>query len=98
MHDPLFGNQDALAYSDLVRYSALLHLDGKRFEKELLDGVDMPRVRRDFPSGVRSGVNGTPTFFINGVRHDAPWELAALLAAVEAAAAAPADFRRRGRP
>jgi len=42
-------------------------------------------VREDFLSGVRSGVNGTPTFFINGVRHDDSYELETLLAAVEAA-------------
>jgi protein-disulfide isomerase len=43
-------------------------------------------VREDFRSGVRSGVNGTPTFFINGVRHDGSYDLATLLAAIEEAA------------
>ena len=98
MHDLLFENQDALADFDLVRYAAQLHLDGERFEKELFDGVYTPRMRGDFRSGVRSGVNGTPTFFINGARHEASWELPTLLAAVQAAAAAPADGRRRGGP
>ena len=98
MHDLLFENQDALADADLVRYAAQLHLDGKRFEKELSSGVYTDRVHRDFRSGVRSGVNGTPTFFINGERHDDSWELRTLLAAVEAAAAIPAEGRRRGRP
>jgi protein-disulfide isomerase len=45
-------------------------------------------VRNDFLSGVRSGVRGTPTFFINGRRHDGAWDLPNLLAAVQAAAAA----------
>ena len=43
------------------------------------------RVREDFMSGVRSGVNGTPTFFINGVRHDDSWDVETLLAALRAA-------------
>jgi protein-disulfide isomerase len=44
------------------------------------------RVRADFSSGVRSGVNGTPSFFINGARHDGPFDLASLLAAIKEAA------------
>ena len=95
MHDLLFENQDALEESDLLRYAAALSLDGDRFARELSAGLYTDRVRRDFRSGVKSGVNGTPTFFINGVRHEAPWDLPTLLAAVEAAtAAAPADRRR----
>jgi protein-disulfide isomerase len=42
-----------------------------------------PRVREDFHGGVRSGVNGTPTFFINGHRHDGPFELEDLVGAIE---------------
>jgi protein-disulfide isomerase len=89
MHDLLFQNQDALEDSDLLRYAVSLKLDGERFARELSAGVHTDRVRRDFRSGVRSGVNGTPTFFINGVRHDASWDLPTLLAALEAAAAVP---------
>ena len=44
------------------------------------------RVREDFLSGARSGVNGTPTFFINGVRHNGSYDLPVLLAAIEDAA------------
>jgi protein-disulfide isomerase len=44
------------------------------------------RVREDFLSGVQSGVNGTPTFFINGVRHNGSFDLNSLLAAIEDAA------------
>ena len=51
-------------------------LDNSEFE---------PRVKKDFVSGVRSGVNGTPTFFINGRRHDGPPDFASLSAAIEAA-------------
>jgi protein-disulfide isomerase len=39
-------------------------------------------VREDFLSGVKSGVNGTPTFFINGIRHDGGWDVGSLIAAM----------------
>jgi protein-disulfide isomerase len=51
----------------------------------MTEHVHTNRVHEDFLSGVRSGVNGTPTFFINGVRHDDSYELETLLAAIEAA-------------
>src|SRR5579862_6508760 len=86
MHDLLYEHQDALEDEDLVRYARALHLDMTRFVKEMEAGAYLERVRADFSSGVRSGVNGTPTFFINGVRHDGPFDLASLLAAIEEAA------------
>ena len=87
MHDLLFEHQEALEEPDLLRYAAALSLDEERFARDLSAGAYSDRVRRDFRSGVRSGVNGTPTFFINGVRHDGAGDLPTLLAAVEAAAA-----------
>ncbi len=53
--------------------------------REMTEHVHANRVHEDFLSGVRSGVNGTPTFFINGVRHDDSYDLETLLAAIEAA-------------
>lgn len=88
MHDLLFENQDSLEDSDLVGYAAALGLDVARFTAELESDVHADRVRKDFRSGARSGVNGTPTFFINGLRYDAPWDLPTLSSAIEAAAAA----------
>lgn len=85
MHDMLYENQDALEDEDLVRYARALHLDVPRFVKEMEAGTYTERVREDFRSGVRSGVNGTPTFFINGARHDGAYDLASLLAAIEEA-------------
>ncbi len=49
-------------------------------------GTFTDRVKEDFLSGVRSGVNGTPTFFINGTRHDDSWDEETLLAALKEAA------------
>ena len=83
MHDRLFERQFALQDDNLVEYAGDLGLDVVRFQKELTEEKHEPRVREDFRSGVSSGVNGTPTFFINGVRHDASWDAATLLAALE---------------
>jgi protein-disulfide isomerase len=86
MHDILFDNQDALDDRDLLRYAGALGLDAQRVATELTEGTHEERVRRDFLSGVRSGVNGTPTLFLNGQRHEGPWDLDTLIAAVERAA------------
>jgi protein-disulfide isomerase len=61
----------------------VLGLDAERVKRELADGIYSPIVRQHFLSGVRSGVNGTPTFFINGIRHDEAWELPELTAAID---------------
>jgi len=85
MHDHLYEHQQHLEAEDLVGYAAELGLDVDRFSDELVQHVHEARVREDFMSGVRSGVNGTPTFYINGVRHDDSYELETLLAALERA-------------
>jgi len=86
MHDMLYENQDALEDEDLVRHARALHLDVPRFVKDMEEHRYADRVREDFRSGVRSGVNGTPSFFVNGVRHDGPFDLGSLLGAIEEAA------------
>ena len=86
MHDELYEHQRALDDEHLEAYAAAVGLDIERFDREMEDQVYTGRVREDFMSGVRSGVNGTPTFFINGRRHDASYDLEALLAAIAAAA------------
>ena len=83
MHDSLFEHQQALDDAHLVHYAAALQLDQEKFEREMTEHIYAPRVREDFLSGVRSGVNGTPTFYINGVRHDDSYALETLLAAIE---------------
>src|SRR5215467_1904443 len=70
MHDILYENQEALEDEDLARYASALRLDSKRFVSEVLAGAHAARIREDFRSGVRHDVNGTPTFFIDGVRFD----------------------------
>jgi protein-disulfide isomerase len=87
MHDLLFENQQRLRDQDLSAYAEELGLDVELFDKDLAEHVHARRVREDFMSGVRSGVNGTPTFYVNGARYDGSYELETLLAALERAAA-----------
>jgi protein-disulfide isomerase len=84
MHDLLYENQPMLDPPHLLAYAKDLGLDLKRFVRELEEGVYRQRVREDFLSGVRSGVNGTPAFFINGVRYDGSWDIAPLIEALSA--------------
>ena len=86
MHDLLYENQKRLRDQDLRAYAEKLGLDVELFDKELAEHVHAERVHEDFLSGVRSGVNGTPTFYVNGARHDDSYELETLLAALERAA------------
>jgi protein-disulfide isomerase len=88
MHDLLFEHQAALEDEDLLLYAGALGLDLDRFANELELGLHAARVREDFLSGVRSGVNGTPTFFINGRRHEGASDVQTLLAAIADAALA----------
>lgn len=88
MHDTLFEHQDTLDDADLARFAGNLGLDMARWTREMGARVYAPRVHEDFLSGVRSGVNGTPTFFINGVRHEGSYDLQTLQRAIQAAAAA----------
>jgi protein-disulfide isomerase len=89
MHDTLFENQTALEDEDLARYAAALGLDVGRFVNELISGVYKLRVREDFRSGIRSGVNGTPTFFINDIRYDGPRDLETMVEALSEASSNP---------
>ena len=82
MHHLLFANQDRLGLRDLIGSASALDLDLERFVTDLRGHAYAGRLREDFLSGVRSGVNGTPTFFVNGVRHDGGYDAQALLEAL----------------
>jgi protein-disulfide isomerase len=86
MHDLLYENQRRLDDQDLRGYAQQLGLDLESFDRELTEHVHAARVREDFMSGVRSGVNGTPTFYVNGTRYDDPYDAETLLVALEQAA------------
>jgi NhaA family Na+:H+ antiporter len=83
MHDYLFRHQYALDEQSLIGYAAELELDVERFRMDLEERAHKEQVQNDFRSGVRSGVNGTPTFFINGARYDGPWDVESLLAEIQ---------------
>lgn len=85
MHRLLFEHQAALETESLARYGASIGLDMPVFDGELANHTYSPRVRADFIGGAKSGVNGTPTFFINGVRHDDSYDFDAMLAAIKRA-------------
>jgi protein-disulfide isomerase len=87
MHDLLYENQRHLETDDLIAYASRLGLDVPRFQRELADHVHAARVREDFMSGVRSGVNGTPTFYIDGERYEGSYDAEPLLDALKQAAA-----------
>jgi protein-disulfide isomerase len=82
MHESLFANQDALDDESLAEYAAALGLDETRVLQEIVSNAHTHRIREDFRSGVRAGVNGTPCFFINGQRYDGARVLEPLLDAV----------------
>jgi protein-disulfide isomerase len=87
MHAQLYQNQDALDDEDLIEYASRIGVDPDQAAQALVTHMYAARVRADFMSGARSGVNGTPTFFINGERHDGPWNEAALLEALQTSTA-----------
>ena len=82
LHDMIFENQEALEPEDLEQYASMVGIDVPRLLNELRAGVHTPRVREDFQAGVRAGVNGTPTFFINGERFDGVPDFESLLSAL----------------
>jgi protein-disulfide isomerase len=82
MHHLLFAHQDRLDPRDLIGYAGALGLDLERFVTDLRSHARADRLREDFLGGVRSGVNGTPTFFVNGIRHDGGYDVEVLLEAL----------------
>ena len=74
MHDRLYERQFALDDVYLIEYAADLGLDAARVQRELEGHVHLAHVRDDFKGGLESGVKGTPTFFVNGVRFRGPWD------------------------
>ena len=91
MHHAIYEHQqdsdDALDDAHLVRYAKSAGADAAQVMQDLENDAFEERVKSDFMSGVRSGVNGTPTFFINGVRFEGDWaNVSAFAAALDEAA------------
>lgn len=73
LHELLFTRQDRLAVEDLVGYAAELGLDELRVAEQLHSRTHRQRVRDDTRSGIASGVQATPTVFVNGVKREEPY-------------------------
>jgi protein-disulfide isomerase len=86
MHDWIFEHQDQLDPVHLSLGVQQLGLPADPVAEEVHGHAHLDRVRRDFVGGIRSGVNSTPAFFVNGIRHDGSYAVADLLAAVDQAA------------
>lgn len=86
MHALLFANQDALDTDSLARYAEALGLDLERWARDFGSEEVGAKVEADFRSGVRSGANGTPAFFVNGYRYDGDWSYGPFLEAITAMA------------
>ncbi|RLP92051.1 Na+/H+ antiporter NhaA [Micromonospora sp. CV4] len=85
MHDLLLVHQDALNPEDVLGYAEQIGLDLDRFREHMVKFKGVDRVAEDVDSADLSGVTGTPTFFINGLRHHGAYDIAALSAAVKSA-------------
>ncbi len=86
MHDKLYENQFDLSAESIVIYAEQVGLDMDRFVREVNDQTYTKRIKHDFQSGVMSGVNGTPSLFLNGERYDGDRDARAIVAALKLAA------------
>ena len=87
MHDLLLDRQADLKLPQLLSYAGELGLDVERFEEHLRTRAGAGRIAVDVDSADLSGVSGTPTFFINGLRHYGSYDIGTLTAEVRAARA-----------
>jgi protein-disulfide isomerase len=83
MHDSLYADQKHLGDKALLDRARALGLDPVGLEQAWAAYTFIPRIKEDFLSGIRSGVDGTPTFFLNGVRHEDGWKFESLMTTVE---------------
>jgi protein-disulfide isomerase len=87
MYDALYAAQNRLSDGRMMELAAGLGLSGAALQRAWIEHTFIARVKEDFASGLASGVTGTPSFFINGVRHEGGWDEMALSQAIEAALA-----------
>ena len=99
MHDLLYENQGTLEGHHLKTFAQSLELDSDPWMHAVTSSAEITiRLEEDWNSAVRSGVNGTPTFFINGVRHDASYAYPVLLAALQRPSVSVPQKRRKTQP
>lgn len=83
MHDYLFEHQEALDDHHLTVYAQRVGLDTDRFKREMSEHIYAPAIMESLKQGIKSGVQGTPTFFLNGVRYEGSWDLETLLGTIK---------------
>ena len=88
MHDYIFHHQHTLADADLEHFAEAVGLDLQQYRQDMREQRALTRIEEDVEGGERSGVQGTPTFFINDTLYRGSWEHDALLATLQAASKA----------
>ena len=83
MHDIIFENQKTLEPENILSFANNIGLDVNRFEKDIANEDLYLKAKRDFESGMKSGVNRTPTFFVNGRKFNGDWSKGQLLRYLE---------------
>jgi protein-disulfide isomerase len=83
MHSAIYASGHQLSAATLFALAAQLGLDAAELRNALEQGTYAPKVEADLRGGIRSGVNGTPCFFVNGKRHDGTYDAKSLSAAIE---------------
>ncbi|MFI5348348.1 MAG: DsbA family protein [Elusimicrobiota bacterium] len=95
MHDLIFEQQELLDPDVIPEWAGKIGMDLEKMGRAIQQGAVATRIKEDRRSGIRSGVNGTPTFFINGRRHDGAPDYETLLAALESELTHPAGTHQR---
>lgn len=85
MHDAIFANQNRLSTQLLFAIAGTLQLSQMGLRDSITRSLHADKIQADFIGGVRSGVNGTPTFYVNGVRHQGGFSAPELAASIQAA-------------
>lgn len=83
MHDIIFERQAELSDEAIFEFARDIGLNPEVFRRDLSDRLLTEKVEENFNSGVRSGVNGTPSFFINGYKYNGNYDYASLYSAIE---------------
>jgi protein-disulfide isomerase len=83
MHDMIYEHQPELSVEALFDFAQELKLNMKKFEMDIEDREIAEKVEADFESGVRSGVNGTPSFFINGLKYNGFYDFESIAGTIE---------------
>jgi protein-disulfide isomerase len=82
MHALLFEYQSRLSAATILHHAKTLELDMVRFEKDIQDPALFKKVDASFESGILSGVNGTPSFFINGIKYNGSYDFNSISEAI----------------